>query len=162
MHISSVIRGTISEPAFLAWFAVLGIPVTIVIGLMTSMGPFIANMLFGLIMAILLGQKVLVFSVREIFRRGFGDGLKNIAVLSTVIAASLAIFGYLPFITEIVSEKQAVIVKPNNVRSLREGIETLLNSADKRMSLARSAKKLSEQHSWQKVAARLEGIYSSI
>jgi glycosyltransferase involved in cell wall biosynthesis len=96
------------------------------------------------------------------FSEDRGFGFSPLKLFEYMAAEKPIVTTSLPFITEIVSEKQAAIVKPNNAKELHKGIKGLLDSEKKRKSLARAAKKLSEQHSWQGVAKKLMTIYVSI
>ncbi len=101
--LSDRFRGFLSERNFYNWLVWVGIPATLVPGLVQSARPLISNTLFGIVMAPLIGAKFLIPALQKIFiPRRPGHTVANILSVAAGVLGFAALFKAL-FIAQIMT-----------------------------------------------------------
>ncbi len=76
-------------------------------------------------------------------------------LLDYMAAGCAVVASDLPSVRELVSEKEALLVPPDDPKALAEGISHLLNDTKLRLSLAKAAYNRAKEFTWQRRAARI-------
>jgi len=89
-HILGILSGIVAETIFALWLIMLGMSAVQIPGLVGSVNPIISGILFGVVMAIILGQKIVMPIVMKLFERGVRSPMTWVNIFIVLAGAGVS------------------------------------------------------------------------